>query len=141
MICLDEAQYLNNDILKDLKMLCNFSMDSKNCFSVLLLGQPTLTGLLMRQPNEALRQRITVNYQFEGLQEKEALDYIETQMNLVGASGRIFDENAALVAYGSCGGSIVFGSGSTSVCMPVLPTIDIKYFGVSVKIDSALSST
>ena len=106
MICLDEAQYLNNDILKDLKMLCNFSMDSKNCFSVLLLGQPTLTGLLMRQPNEALRQRITVNYQFEGLQEKEALDYIETQMNLVGASGRIFDENAALVAYGSCGGSI-----------------------------------
>lgn len=106
MICLDEAQYLNNDILKDLKMLCNFSMDSKNCFCVLLLGQPTLTGLLMRQPNEALRQRITVNYQFEGLQEKEALDYIETQMNLVGASGRIFDENAALVAYGSCGGSI-----------------------------------
>ena len=47
-----------------------------------------------------------MNYQFEGLQEKEALDYIETQMNLVGASGRIFDENAALVAYGSCGGSI-----------------------------------
>lgn len=106
MVCLDEAQYLNNDILKDLKMLCNFSMDSKNCFSLILLGQPSLTNILMRQPNEALRQRITVNYQFEGLQEKEALEYINKQMELVGASGRILDENAALVAYGSCGGSI-----------------------------------
>ena len=31
----------------------------------------------MRQPNEALRQRIAVNYQFEGLQETEALEYIQ----------------------------------------------------------------
>ena len=93
-------------ILKDLKMLWNFAMDSKNCFSLILLGQPSLTNILMRQPNEALRQRITVNYQFEGLQEKEALEYINKQMELVGASGRILDENAALVAYVSCGGSI-----------------------------------
>jgi len=60
----------------------------------------------MRQPNEALRQRIAVNYQFEGLQESEALEYIQKQMELSGTSGRIFDENAALMAYGSCGGSI-----------------------------------
>ena len=106
MVCLDEAQYLNNDILKDLKMLCNFAMDSKSCFSLLLLGQPNLTSLLMRQPHEALRQRITVNYQFEGLQEKEALDYIQKQLELVGASSKILDENAMLTAYGSCGGSI-----------------------------------
>lgn len=106
IICLDEAQYLNNDILKDLKMLSNFSMDSKNYFSLLLLGQSSLIHLLMRQPHEALRQRITVNYQFEGLQETEALEYISKQLELVGASGKIFDENAALSAYGSCGGSI-----------------------------------
>lgn len=106
MVCLDEAQYLNSDILRDLKMLCNFSMDSKDCFSLLLLGQPTLTNLMMRQPNEALRQRITMNYHFEGMQEAEALDYIKTQLELVGTSGRIFDENAAVSAYGSCGGSI-----------------------------------
>lgn len=106
MICLDEEQYLRSDVLRDLKMLCNFSMDSRNCFSLILLGQPTLINIMMRQPNEALRQRIAVNYQFEGLQEAEALEYIQKQMELSGASGRIFDENAALMAYGSCGGSI-----------------------------------
>mgnify|MGYP000978325484 CR=1 FL=1 len=39
IVCLDESQYLNSDILRDLKMLTNFSMDSKNCFSLVLLGQ------------------------------------------------------------------------------------------------------
>lgn len=106
MVCLDEAQYLNADILRDLKMLCNFAMDSKNCFSLLLLGQPTLINILMRQPNEALRQRITVNYQFEGLQEKETIAYIKKQLELVGTNSGVMDESAMLSAYGSCGGSL-----------------------------------
>lgn len=106
MVCLDEAQYLNSDILRDLKMLCNFSMDSKNCFSLLLLGQPTLTNIMMRQPNEALRQRITVNYNYEGLGEEEALSYISNRLELSGTTGRIIDDNAAVAAYGACGGSV-----------------------------------
>jgi len=49
IVCLDEAQYLNSDILRDFKMLTNFSMDSKSCFSLILLGQPVLNNILMRQ--------------------------------------------------------------------------------------------
>lgn len=106
MICLDEAQYLNSDILKDLKMLCNFCMDSKNCFSLLLLGQPILNTLLMRQPNEALRQRISVNYSFAGLSEKEAFEYINNRLLLAGTSGGIFDDNAMTTAFSGCNSSI-----------------------------------
>lgn len=106
MICLDEAQYLNADILKDLKMLCNFCMDSKNCFSLILLGQPVLNNLMMRQPNEALRQRISVSYSFNGLSEAEAIRYISNRMELVGASPRIFDDSAVITAYGSCNTSL-----------------------------------
>ena len=106
MICLDEAQYLNSDILRDLKMLCNFCMDSKNCFSLILLGQPVLVSLMMRQPNEALRQRIAVSYSFVGLSENEAGDYIRDRMELSGATPCIFDENAVTVAYASCNSSL-----------------------------------
>lgn len=106
MVCLDEAQYLNQDILKDLKMLCNFCMDSKNCFSLILLGQPVLTSLMMRQPNEALRQRISVHYSFQGLSEKEAGVYIKNRMELSGTTPRIFDEEAITAAYGSCNASL-----------------------------------
>lgn len=106
MVCLDEAQNLNGDILRDLKMLCNFCMDSKNCFSLVLLGQPVLANLMMRQPNEALRQRISVHYSFSGIPEDEARNYIADRMALSGASPLIFDDNAVTTAYGSCNASL-----------------------------------
>lgn len=106
IICLDEAQYLNNDILRDLKILCNFNMDSKNCFSLLLLGQPTLVNVLMRQPNEALRQRIVINYRFNGITEKEAGEYIRNRLELSGVSGATIDDSAIVAAYGACSESI-----------------------------------
>ena len=106
ILCLDEAQYLNADILKDLKMLCNFCMDSKNCFSLILLGQPVLRSLMMRQTNEALRQRIAVNYSFSGMSEAETREYIRNRLELVGASPAIIDESAITTAYGSCSGSL-----------------------------------
>ena len=106
IICLDEAQYLNNDILRDLKMLCNFNMDSKSCFSLLLLGQPTLVNILMRQPNEALRQRIVINYRFNGITEKEAGEYIRNRLELAGATSALIDDNAIIAAYGACSESI-----------------------------------
>lgn len=106
IICLDEAQYLNPDILKDLKMICNFCMDSLNCFTLILLGQPYLTTILSRDSNEALRQRIKVNYSFRGLTESEALSYISDRMELAGSSSKIFDDNAMVAAYSSCNGSL-----------------------------------
>lgn len=102
----DEAQYLNNDILKDLKLLMNFSMDSKDCFSLVLIGQPVLNNILDKQIHEALKQRIVINYNFEGLSEDEAIDYIHSRLSISGASPKIFDDNAALAAYRSCAGSI-----------------------------------
>jgi len=106
IVCLDEAQYLNSDILRELKMLTNFSMDSRNCFSLILLGQPIINNILMRQPHEALRQRIIISYNFEGLKESEAMEYIRNRFTLSGASGNIVNENAMLSAYSSSGGSI-----------------------------------
>lgn len=102
----DEAQYLNNDILKDLKLLMNFSMDSKDCFSLVLIGQPVLNNILDKQIHEALKQRIVINYNFEGLSEDEDIDYIHSRLSISGASPKIFDDNAALAAYRSCAGSI-----------------------------------
>lgn len=102
----DESHYLSNDILKDLKMLMNFSMDSKDCFSLALIGQPILNNILEKQIHEALKQRIVINYDFEGLSEDEAKEYIRSRLSLVGASSAIIDSNAVQAAYGSCGGSI-----------------------------------
>lgn len=106
MLVWDEAQYLSNDILKDLKLLMNFSMDSRDCFSLVLIGQPILNNILEKQIHEALKQRIIINYDFEGLSETEAIEYIHSRLSLSGASYEIIDNNALLAAYRSCSGSI-----------------------------------
>ena len=42
ILAIDEAQYLSNAVLKDLKMLMNFNYDSLNCFTLILSGEPYL---------------------------------------------------------------------------------------------------
>ncbi len=55
ILALDEAQYLINGILQDLKMLMNFRFDSLNCFTLILSGEPVLNHTLERPIHEALR--------------------------------------------------------------------------------------
>ena len=80
-ICiLDEAQYLNSNILRDLKMLMNQKYDSVNCFSLILC--------------EALRQRIVVHYNFHGLTDQEVPDYIRKKIRAAGGRKDIIDTAA-----------------------------------------------
>lgn len=106
VIAIDEAQYLNASILQDLKMLTNFDMDSRDYFSLILIGQTTLAQILMRQPYEALRQRIIVNYTFEGMNEKQACDYVREMLRQAGGDPETFEQAALVSAYKASGGSI-----------------------------------
>jgi type II secretory pathway predicted ATPase ExeA len=106
IVIIDEAQYLSSAILRDIKMLMNFSYDSRDCFSLVLLGQPVLADILSMQTNEALRQRITVNYEFSGLKESEAIEYAKAMLVHAGGSEALFDEAALRAAYSSASGSI-----------------------------------
>ena len=84
VLAVDEAQYLNYSILMDLKMLMNYSYDSLNCFSLILIGKPYLNHILENQVHEALRQRVTVHYNYEGLSDQEIPDYIYHKLELAG---------------------------------------------------------
>lgn len=101
ILAIDEAQYLNQGVLKDLKMLMNFSYDSLNCFSLILSGEPYFNNTLQKPPHEALRQRITVHYAFRGLQGDEIADYIYHKITLAGGAKSIIGTDAihALAGY------------------------------------------
>jgi hypothetical protein len=47
-------------------MLMNYGYDSLNCFTLILCGEPHLNSTLKKPVHEALRQRITVHYNFSG---------------------------------------------------------------------------
>lgn len=94
VIIIDEANYINNGILNDLKMLFNFDMDSKDRAVVLFVGLPQFNNTLRLVANEPLRQRITMNYNLESLSKEEALEYLKGKLSGAKCTMEVFNPNA-----------------------------------------------
>jgi len=91
---IDEANYINNAILNDLKILFNFEMDSRDRAVVLLAGLPQLNNSLRLGIHEPLRQRIVMNYQLDGLSKEEGRMYISEKLKGAGCSQPVFEDAA-----------------------------------------------
>ena len=94
IIIIDEANYINNAILNDLKILFNFEMDSRDRAAILLAGLPKLNSTLQLQIYEPLKQRIVMNYNLEGLSKEEGRTYIEEKLKGAGCNQTIFEDAA-----------------------------------------------
>lgn len=106
VIIVDEAQFLKNSVLDDLRIIFNFEMDSKDYAILILSGQTPFITQISRQPHEALRQRIMVNYYLKGLTKDETKEYIKSRLELAGCYEPIFTDNAYDLLYSSTNGSI-----------------------------------
>jgi len=94
IIIIDEANYINNAILNDLKILFNFEMDSRDRAVILLTGLPKLNSTLSLQIHEPLKQRIVMNYNLEGLSKDEGKTYISEKLIGAGCYQTVFEEAA-----------------------------------------------
>lgn len=94
VIIIDEANYINNAVLNDLKMLFNFDMDSRDRAVVLLVGLPQLNNTLRLTANEPLRQRITMNFNIDSLSKDESSGYIKSKLSGARCTQDIFNPNA-----------------------------------------------
>jgi general secretion pathway protein A len=104
ILAIDESQYLNTNVLRDIKMLMNTHFDSLDCFALILIGQPHLTSILEKPVHEALKQRIVIHYNYEGLSPDEAKSYIYSRIEIAGASHSIIDEAAVHAVANYCQG-------------------------------------
>lgn len=104
-IIIDESQYLKTEVLNDIKLLLNFDMDSKNYSIFILNGLPTLNSILSKQVHEALRQRIVISYNYQGISKSEMESYISSRLTLCGCHDPIFNQNALESLYACCGGA------------------------------------
>lgn len=94
VIIIDEANYISNAILNDLKLLFNFEMDSKDRAVVLLAGLPNLNATLRLSIHEPFRQRIVMNYNLEGLSKEEGRGYISEKLSGAGCRQTVFEDAA-----------------------------------------------
>lgn len=102
VLVIDEAQYLNQSILNDLKMLMNFVYDSFNCFTFILCGEPALNATMSRRINDALYQRLTAHYEFSGLSDEEGIEYIKHKISGAGGSESIIEDTAIVTINTLC---------------------------------------
>ena len=93
ILAVDEAQFLNTAILNDIRMLMNYGYDSLNCFTLILCGESHLNSTL-KPVHEALRQRITVHYDFTGLSDTEVPEYVRHKISIAGGAPSIITEAA-----------------------------------------------
>ena len=100
ILAIEEAQYLNTSILNDIKMLMNFDYDSLNCFALVLVGEPVLLSHLVKPVHEALKQRITVHYEFGGLLDDEIVRYVRHKIAIAGGASSIIDDAAMSALHG-----------------------------------------
>lgn len=92
IIAIDECQYLTVQVMKEFVMLLNFSYDSIDCCTLILIGQVSALKTLRAKILEPFRQRININYMLTGMDEKEVRGYIEDRLKLVHCSTDLFNE-------------------------------------------------
>lgn len=94
VIILDEANYLPSAILNDLKIMLNFDMDSKEPYILLLVGQNIIRNTLNMKSNEALKQRISMNYTMNNMEKAESKNYIDSKLQLAGLNQDVLTPEA-----------------------------------------------
>ena len=94
LIAIDEAQYLDTKVLRDLKMLTNQDYDSADYFALILVGLPHVNHILAKPVHEALAQRVVVHYNCEGLTKEETSDYVYSRIEAAGGARSIIEEPA-----------------------------------------------
>ena len=102
---MDEANYLSNSVLNDLKIIFNFDMDSRDKAVVLLVGLPELRNQLALTIHEPLRQRITMNYNIDALSKEEAAKYVREKMSMAGCHQEVFERSALEAILNAAGGT------------------------------------
>ena len=94
VLVIDEAQHLRNDVLEDLRLLCNFMMDSENRLCLVLVGLTELRRRLAMAVHESLSQRLVVRHHLNGLDRDELDDYLTHRLRLAGCELPVFEPPA-----------------------------------------------
>ena len=104
LLIVDEAHHLRSDVLEDLRLLTNYSMDSDNRLCLLLVGHPELRRRLGMAVHEALSQRVVVRAHIAGLSRDELGPYLAHLLRLAGTELPLFEPAAQEALYQASSG-------------------------------------
>jgi len=104
VLIIDEAQYLRNEVLENLRLLTSYEMDSQNRLCLLFTGQAELRRRLSMTVHEPLSQRIVVRYHISGLTKEELPLYLQHRLELAGTKMNLFEPESLEAMYQATNG-------------------------------------
>ena len=87
LVCLDEAQAMPLESLEVLRLLTNLETEKRKLMQVVLFGQPELDERLKQNSVRQLRQRISFQYELQGLYSDELDRYVRHRLTVAGFGG------------------------------------------------------
>lgn len=96
VVCLDEAQAMPLESLEVLRLLTNLETEKRKLMQVVLFGQPELDERLKQNSVRQLRQRISFQYQLQGLHRDEMDRYLRYRLAVAGFKGETLFNSGAV---------------------------------------------
>lgn len=96
VVCLDEAQAMPLESLEVLRLLTNLETEKRKLMQVVLFGQPELDERLKQNSVRQLRQRISFQYQLNGLHRDELDRYLRHRLAVAGFRGETLFSGGAV---------------------------------------------
>jgi type II secretory pathway predicted ATPase ExeA len=106
LLIIDEAHLLSADVLQELRMLSNFSIDSQNLLTILLCGLEDLTLKFGLSSLEFLANSISVTIKTSGLPLEETFSYVEKRISDCGNSSPLFTKGAVNLIHQASSGAM-----------------------------------
>jgi general secretion pathway protein A len=94
LLVIDEAQRLTVEMLEQVRLLSNIELENRKLINIFFVGQTEFNRVLLDERSKAVRQRITVSYHIEPLQETETPLYIRHRLKVAGTRNEIFTPDA-----------------------------------------------
>jgi MSHA biogenesis protein MshM len=106
LVCLDEAQAMPLESLEVLRLLTNLETEKRKLLQVVLFGQPELNERLKHHSIRQLRQRISFQYDLQGLRKNELDRYLRHRLAVAGFAGEtLFSAGAVSKLHRITGGT------------------------------------
>lgn len=99
LLIIDESQRLTSELLEEIRLLSNIEKDYTKLLNIFFVGQNEFNDIILEQKNRPLRQRITINYNIEPLEEHEITEYVHFRLSVAGCQRKLFDGAALREVY------------------------------------------
>lgn len=104
ILILDEVHLLTPGLLEQIRILTNFSMDSKDLFTTILIAQPHFLKNLALNVNLSLKQRVSYFIKLNPLSREDSINYLSHRLKSASIHHHVFSESASNAIYQASSG-------------------------------------